>query len=784
MTNEYVCLDGHSLEYWIEQLLLNDKYTRLDNLSRKRLVAHFLLNNKYARFDDFDLEHLIERFVYDQRWIDIKRVRWAYIKQVWSDFEFIEAKCLAGKVSSLLSDYDKVLSLEQISALAQMKRALILAQSTLSERPELAIQAVYNQLSWFDPPEPELQDRLKAAHSYLDKRGCWISAEAPLPAVASRSMLYIPFETNTTIQSLSPDARAIATASIDGKLNIHSLVNRDPESVPLVTESVTAIAFCENPRRLAWMDTDGCVHSDQGPNVLAGHSREDQLLYHPAGSILALRDDDALVAWQPLLDDVSILATDLPMPLVTLRFSPSGGRVIYVAGHQNPVIGVVAWEGDDWSVKTVPYVGPPVVDADCDPEGRIVTILRKDRSVQVVDVQSGQTPAHLFYEKRSGGTITGAPARCAYGADTLSGQVFFGTWKGNIAAWHWQTDRLEKYQDYCTVTDPQSLVTLAALPERGIVFYSTERAGSTASLIKSLNSPARHQSEVLGCFITKSAKVISAGKQDKTLCWSSADGLRLHKVRIHREITTIAPCLDTDEVLVGDRHGWIWIQPPGRDVTPQEIEHAFEGAVRSAFAVDRQTAIAADQTGRILRIQIVADQVDVLRRSQGWEEMQKLLPAGKYGLFWNLRYETIQGDRYSVVALQTDNGDEDVVFHSQEIVSDLAVSADRNVVCLAGKIVRVFRKGPNGWTVISQREASETYIEHVAFVGPNEHLLAVALADPLWLEIWQVNSGLRTVAAAPLPSVATCLSTFGHRIVIGCKSGDLISLCLNKNEMD
>jgi hypothetical protein len=82
--------------------------------------------------------------------------------------------------------------------------------------------------------------------------------------------------------------------------------------------------------------------------------------------------------------------------------------------------------------------------------------------------------------------------------------------------------------------------------------------------------------------------------------------------------------------------------------------------------------------------------------------------------------------------------------------------------------------------MVGQRNAAEAwYIGQVAFVG-KAPLLAVTVesSHSRWLEIWKPRDKLETVAAMELPGSPTCLSAVGNRIVAGCQSGDLISLCL------
>jgi hypothetical protein len=87
-------------------------------------------------------------------------------------------------------------------------------------------------------------------------------------------------------------------------------------------------------------------------------------------------------------------------------------------------------------------------------------------------------------------------------------------------------------------------------------------------------------------------------------------------------------------------------------------------------------------------------------------------------------------------------------------------------------VVEIRRRIGHEWQRIYDRKMSA---EFVAFLG-DERLLAVVPQGARWLEIWQVAHGLPTVAAIDLPGEVSCFSARDDRLVVGLRSGDLMSL--------
>ncbi|MBK9681523.1 MAG: hypothetical protein IPO69_22155 [Saprospiraceae bacterium] len=220
------------------------------------------------------------------------------LEVILSDLRFIEAKCVAGMVFELLREYNQTLELFNLPSAAQMRRALTLALPGLINCPGLAMQSIYNRLFWFIDIETGIQSKLYLAFKYLNQRQFWIKAMAPLPGTQTRDSAAIPFQTVSSIQSISPSAKTIAIASIGGLIEIRSL----PEGELLAKRSVNtsrlaAITLIDDTSNLAYMNQDGTVYSNDGTKSFDGRKGERLIAFLPLHGIIIACSDNSLVAW-------------------------------------------------------------------------------------------------------------------------------------------------------------------------------------------------------------------------------------------------------------------------------------------------------------------------------------------------------------------------------------------------------------------------------------------------------------------------------------------------------
>ena len=380
---------------------------------------------------------------------------WSGLRDTVSDLGFLEAQCQVNMVFDMLSELDASDRTYPQVAISQVRQALIQVLPTLTERRELALQAIYNHLAWTERLCPDLETSLPAAYRVLESRPYWIRAAARLPGSTFQSALNISYKFSSSLLSLSPERTTLAVTSDAGECEIYSLLTGAVEDAFKIAcaQPLVGIAHGEKPHRLAWLEADGSVHVDAAPATLKGRVGERRLLYPSRGGVLAAAEDNNLVAWQAGTPPKSIC--EVPYPLVVMHFCLGNQNVLFVAGRANPVVGLLRWEQSAWVGQFVPYSGPPIIDADVDESGEWVALLRKDRSLQIVELRTGHPKAQLFYE-RQGALVSGIPSGCAWGFGAQSDVVFFNTQKGQIGAWQWQTNNYSRCANGYELTEANS----------------------------------------------------------------------------------------------------------------------------------------------------------------------------------------------------------------------------------------------------------------------------------------------------------------------------------------
>ena len=152
-----------------------------------------------------------------------------------------------------------------------------------------------------------------------------------------------------------------------------------------------------------------------------------------------------------------------------------------------------------------------------------------------------------------------------------------------------------------------------------------------------------------------------------------------------------------------------------------------------------------------------------------------LQPANATAACWSLHEVAERGDTtYRLSLVKGVNRETEVLRDSMRIVS-FACAPDHDLICLGSYCVRLLKiqKGREALTLFQR----ETAVEYVTFVGGGQQIAVIRYDDP-WLEIWDVATGLPTVAAADLPGRVTCFAASGDLMVVGFESGELLRLRL------
>lgn len=705
-----------------------------------------------------------------------KAQNWKRLKLMLTDFEFIEAKCKADRNYDLLQDFDRALECKKIPELAIVRTALTLALPSLNSQPELTLQSLYNRIKWLAGNNSRLVKQLSKARLELMNRGAWISAESPLPEPTAIGVFTFPFSTVSSLQSISMASDTIAIGTFSGEAIFHRISTGQLITNRMIgRQRIVGISLSESGNSLAYIDSDGNIGLDGSAAILPGRKGE-SLLLSLENEVLAISSDDALVAWQPEKNEVLVLARDIPAPLKVLRTGIDGRSVLCLAGRDVQTIGIISCTDANWNYKEVPCSGPFICDADLNYDAGMILLLSLDRCLRLLSVETGEIVATLFYEKSAGTDVTGVPERCAFGKGSMSGWAFFTTTDGQVARWNWEQDITKQVYNYVIGNQPPGLSQFQSLAS-GDLFISTAERGTIVRKGIKVQPTLGHKRSVSAVSIVGSGKIASFSEQSKTLYWHSSSPIACLSKRPRPDLTAIVVRASGDDIVVSNKAGAIWTEPfDEQSFKLDRIRKYFTEPVVSLCHIEENHILAAGLSGEVVKINLDSGAAQTIRRGSGFRTQRRILPAGRFGMFWSFH---LISDSYGArleVSLVHSAKKETVVAKGR--FDDIAVSGDGAMLCVAGNLVEVMRKRFLHYHTVFKRD---TPIKHVSFLG-DSGFLAVIPASDFWLEIWKLDQGLPTVGAIDLPEVVTCMAASAELIAIGFRSGHLLSLKFCQSE--
>ena len=691
----------------------------------------------------------------------------ATLAETITSFDFLEAKCIAGMGYDLLNDCDLMVMDERLPHVAAVREAVAAALPAIVVRPERALQSLYNRLNWTGLGRELLEEELDTCRQKLDLRGSWLCLDGPMPTLPSGAISF-PIAISSRIQSANDEV--LAVGAITGEIAIYRL--RTGMLVRQQTgpaRNVIGISVAPLGDSLACVDLDGYVWSERGTTPLRGRRGECTIL--DTGSlIIAVRQDGALVGWNPENNDCVVLTTSIPQPISVVRRCPETGAVVIVAGYDRQRIGIANLKGVAPIYREVPFHGPRVYDADLN--GGLLLTSAIDRRVRIINADTGKEVASLAYEATGDYLLEGAAEHCAFGRGDMKDAAVFCTTSGQVAWWFWKSGSVE------AVTGPamQSIVVVRTIALGKILVSTTEGVTVLARAGSDQRRPA-HDRAVDYIDITANRTLVSLSVGGKSLAWHSGVPLKCLSKRVLRDPTTMVAQGSGDMVLVGDRAGTVWqVSPSQQSVQEGPPLARFLEPVVSLSVPDDESVIAAAASGSIVHIDRKSQTVSKLRSGTGFLRQHMLLSAGKSGLCWSIHVETRRQDMQTVLSLFRASGRERVVFRGD--IVDFDSSPDGNALCLADQNqVRVFHRRHLPW--FGRGPAKATPVTQVAFVG-GSNLLAVALRFEPRIEVWQVARGFPVAAGIELPDYATCLAANSVLIGVGLRSGDVLSMRLHR----
>jgi WD40 repeat protein len=448
-----------------------------------------------------------------------------------------------------------------------------------------------------------------------------------------------------------------------------------------------------------------------------------------------------------------------------------GNIFLFVAGNKPQIVGVVKWTGNEWETTTHFHTGPPIIDADIDSEGKYVLFATQNRQLQIITIKTDCSVRQLNYQQREE-KIHGKPMKCAFGKDGSKGWVFFATESGHIASWNWENDKVIRLEDYRqAVTDPVTLCMLEVLPLSGNLLVTTQNGAKIISNAGHRSSTNKHNATISGCAISPSGNVVSVSELDQSVRWFSPPGLNQLSAQSFKAPTTVALIENSSDIIIGTGEGLIWKQPIDTVINQADVFKVFAEPVVSLLVLDSHTVVAASRSGRIIRLHLSNDKVDILWHSTGYQKQHKILHAKKNDICWSV-YKDEKSTANSIVSILHTRDKEEVILKNDGLFFDVDVARGGSSLCAASNHVQVLQKTQKGWSAVYQRN---TLVSHLSFLG-NGEMIAVVLGEDPWLEVWKVSKDLPTIAAIDIPENLSCISAANNWIVTGFASGNLMSM--------
>ncbi len=703
---------------------------------------------------------------------------WPLLDATLADPVFCEAKIRSSGPYDLRNDCQRALPLRPSFVISTTERAIVAGFRAILERPDLCLQTLVNRLAWLAPAEPVVQSSVERAMHILDQRGCWLQAESPYAGMDLDSTL-VPFQIEAMAQCLSTDEQSIVVLGEDRRMRLVDLKQgsfRESRCLPKANDRVLSIQGTEPGDRLAWLDSSDTLRLERSNETFQVRRGENRISFLPGHGVVAVSTSGDLVAWSADNGGAELLVQQIPSPVSVVR-AVDNGLLLCVAGKSTQRVLVIAVDARVETKLDLVWRQEQIVDADLDGISQTLLLLCRDRTLRQIGLQDGKALAEpCRYEQGKPGAVLGAPLRCAIGSMNSEGWAFVATREGHVGAWNWRSSEFRRLPDWRTERQWE-IALFKCLRRSGRLLVGLHNEARLLTQSSRRKEERFHQTRVDACVVTDQGQFVSMSEYDGTVCWfSSEPGLNLLFRQNQPRLTALAPVPQSNDVLLGNQKGWCWRQPPDRAVNGNEIYCLFDRKVAALAGRDRRTYVAADVSGRIMQVDTEKDDPVLLRQGSGMIDKQiALQPADATAICWSLMESSDRGDMTYRLSLVTGADRETEILKERERIGCFATAPDEDLICLGSYYVRLL-KTKNGEQALNLFRR-ETPVEFVSFVASHQRL-AVIRRDGPWLEIWDVATGLPTVAAADLPDWVTSFASRGDRILVGFGSGELLRLRL------
>jgi hypothetical protein len=684
---------------------------------------------------------------------------------------FLSAKVEAGLIFETLGDCERRDFGTDAPGLPRLSDVLRHLGAQVAQRPNQFAQSLWNTLKWEEKLPAALCALTAEAHSALvGSAQPWIEAMSPPNQPAFR----VAFPKPALLASVCLSRGVVAASLRGGEIELRRLADGTLVA-RMEGPKGHVVALAVNPisGQVALMTEDGQLWLEQEPLPLAPRAGERVLAWHGTHGLIFLREDAALVAWNPFDGKSAVLARAVAAPVRVLRVRDGllkRSRVLVVAGHQGEQLLEIRFEGEDWLSTQVSYRGPEVVDADLDEtEGRLV-LLGLDRGVRLVDINTGQVLREMNYLRLKTNPPIGAPARCVTGRALASGLVFLATEWGEVARWNLATGAAEHLEPFASKAVPAKLLAFEAMDSSrqylAVLANGLRRLDKRSSQIACTS----HATAATYCTFVGTGEVVTAGLQDPMVRWSEFPSLRPAGGTLLRRVSALM-AEDVRVVLAGTQEGLFQRLTP--DGGEQEVNPVCLGAAVVGFGrqADGESLVALAD-GKVLSTKVSEGNLSYVRIGGTTEIWLKALPIdGEHGMCVLRKQSTPDGDWNRVLTLvsqREERCEEEDVFTTRTAFNGFAIAASGRAIALFGHEVILLRQASKGWCEDGKRGVP---VDAAAFLA--DERLVVAPSSGGWLEVWALDEELPTLAAGELSGQVHCLAAEGNRLVAGFESGQL-----------
>lgn len=717
------------------------------------------------------------RKLVEQPWQQTKGEMLDEVTETLSDLLFVEAKCVKRLLFDLFDDFERSNLILKIPELAFVRQAISSSQMSLHKEPGFYLSMLWNRVKWLLPSE-NLPDvffkNLEKTRQKLMNTSVWLRAIAPLPETRKLKPQEFPIN-GKPIQYLNIKEKKLVIADESSNVEIIDIKSGRPIIQKKDNDkNITGIVLIDKENGTATIDKDGFIFF-KNLKIEYKTRLNEHLLEWVYDNLIFIRDDDSLVALDPIKNEIKILLEDIPKPLVVFNKSPEGSGILFVAGYRKQICGVAFYNSNKWSVQLLSIVDTPIVAGDINSKMEKIVIATADSIINIVDVEKGKIIKQWLYEKETGSRLRGMAKNVSFGVGPTIDSVFLATETGQVWNWNFSSNRFSSYGDFKKRKEQGTIICMGVWPDTGFPFVSNENNAQTlipAEISSNISQP------VTGICFTKNNHIVAENYEGHSVSYYRAEGLlQIKQFHIDWPLS-INQGEGDDTVWIGGKSGF-FCKLSSQSVNENESLVAGYPVIGIFKPKQKDMMWIAKANGDIMCMPIIASdilkdkqKIKILWNSTGFEKRLKVLPASENDSFLCMSLvESKQSVTVSLVsAIQIEQ-----IINERSDYKDIAISADFKLFATAGNSIDIYRIVEGSWNLLFSCEEPAKLI---SFTEDGNFLIT---AIDNWIYVRKVAEDIPIVTAHDLASSINCLAVQNWNIAAGLQSGDIVSFILESN---